>query len=90
MNNLKKVKVSIFGSSYTLISDENQEAIHKAAALVDSMMKDTSKACQSNDIKSLLTLVSINLASKLIFQEEENLKILDTQHKLIDLIDQNC
>lgn len=90
MNNLKKVKVSIFGSSYTLISDENQEAIHDAAVLVDNMMKDTSKVLQSSDVKSLLTLVAINLASKLIFQEEENLKILDKQQKIIDLIDQNC
>ncbi|MCL4360971.1 cell division protein ZapA [Candidatus Dependentiae bacterium] len=86
MNNLKKVKVSIFGSSYTLISDENHETLQKAATIVDNLLKDTSKSIQSNDPKSLLTLVAINLASKLISQEEENLKILDAHQRLLDLI----
>ncbi len=68
----KKYKISIFGSSYTLVSDDSPELLQAAAKIVDAMMRDIAKGSQISDPKSIAILVALNIATKNITLEENS------------------
>ena len=39
MDTQKSLKISILGKGYSIITDENQDDVHKAVALVDKLMR---------------------------------------------------
>ena len=87
MNNLKKYKISIYGSSYTIVSDEPQELINEAARLIDTHMRDTANQAQVHDPKSLAILAALNAAVKSINAQNEVNNLVDSYQKLLDKLD---
>lgn len=62
-------KVSIFGDQYTLKTDESGDLIVKAAALVDSTMKEI--ACASKlDAKSTAVLAALRIAHQMMSADQ--------------------
>ena len=58
-------KVSIFGDQYTVRTDEPGDLIVKAAAMVDSTMKEI--ACTANlDAKSVAVLTALRIAHQMM------------------------
>lgn len=88
MNTVTKYKVSIFGESYYLVSDESQEHITSAARLVDSCMREIAEKSQITESKRIAVLVALQLASKALTNKD----ILDRQQeqseKLLQLLDE--
>lgn len=85
---LKKYKVSIFGESYYLISDEPEKHVMNAAQLVDSCMKEIAHKSKDTEIKRIAVLVALQLASQALIAKsaiENNQKHCD---KLLDLVNQ--
>lgn len=86
--NVTKYKVSIFGESYFLVSDEPEERIMAAACLVDTCMRDIAEKSQITESKRIAVLVALQLASKTLANKD----IVDLQHKqsekLLDYIEQ--
>lgn len=81
----KKYKVTIFGDSYGLVTDEAEEHIVQAASLVDAHMTEIASRIESVDGKKLAVLAALQIASKLRQSElviaqthEKNLHIIDT------------
>jgi len=86
--NVTKYKVSIFGESYFLVSDEPEERIMAAARLVDTCMRDIAEKSQITESKRIAVLVALQLASRTLANKD----IVDLQQKqsekLLDFIDQ--
>ena len=87
ISTIKKYKVSIFGKSYSLVSDEPEERITAAAQLVNMLMREISSSKQLADSTDVAVLVALQLAGELkkleTYMEQKN----QEQSKLIDLID---
>jgi cell division protein ZapA (FtsZ GTPase activity inhibitor) len=66
----KKVHVSIFDQSYSLVTDESEELLQKAAAVVDGRMKTISSA-GFEDTQKVAVLVALQLAHELISSEND-------------------
>ena len=85
-------KLLIFGDYYSIVTDESQDQISKAAALIDSQLKEiASKISPSSvDEKRIAVLVSLQMASKVLFLESQ-LEQVSARHKeLIDRIEHDC
>ncbi len=66
MSNLRKCKVSIFGESYVIVTDESDEHINTVAQLVNNSMKEIADKAQIEDTKRIAVLVALQLASKFL------------------------
>lgn len=87
MNEKKSYKIKIFEDQYTLISDESESHVIRAADIVDSLMKEVSIKSNSSDHKKIAVLAALRLADKLlnlehIYNDEQLKKVA-----LIDLIE---
>lgn len=85
-------KLLIFGDYYSIVTDESQDQVSKAAALIDSQLKEiASKISPSSvDEKRIAVLVSLQMASKVLFLESQ-LEQVSARHKeLIDRIEHDC
>ncbi|MBA3953973.1 cell division protein ZapA [Candidatus Dependentiae bacterium] len=80
MSNVTKYKVSIFGESYFLVSDESQEHVNAAALLVDSCMREIAEKSQITESKRIAVLVALQLASKAL----TSMDIVDRQQQKSD------
>lgn len=76
MSNVTKYKVSIFGESYFLVSDESQEHIDAVAFLVDSYMREIAEKNQIAQSKRIAVLVALQLASKALASQEKSDNLL--------------
>lgn len=61
------VNVSIFDETYSLVTDESEETLKQAAAIVDEKMREISRAGFRNE-QRIAVLVALQLASKLLVQ----------------------
>lgn len=84
---VKKCKVSIFGETYWLITDESEQQITAAANLVDTWMRDIAQSSQISDSKRIAVLVALQLASKTLAAQDALDKHQQHDRKLIDFID---
>ena len=66
----QKVHVSIFGQSYSLVTDEPEMLLQKAASVVDRRMKEISSA-GFEDIQKIAVLVALQLAHELLTSEDD-------------------
>jgi Cell division protein ZapA. len=83
MQGSESYKVSIFGDQYTIKTDESHDLIAKAAALVDSAMKEI--ACASKfDTKSIAVLAALRIAHQMMLAGQ----VQANNEALISLIDQ--
>ncbi len=87
MSNVKQYKVTIFGDHYSLMSDEPEEAILKAASFVDTTMKDIAEKSKLQDGKKVAVLAALRAASSLNVLEIERESALRRYQKLNDLLD---
>ena len=62
----KSYKVIIFEEEYNLVSDEQQDHILEAAALVDQMMNELSSHAPRSQKHKLAVLTALQCASKMI------------------------
>lgn len=87
MSNVKQYKVTIFGDHYSLMSDESDESILKAASMVDAMMKEIADKSKIQDGKKVAVLAALRVASVLTKLESEREAEKRHYQKLNDLID---
>lgn len=87
MSNVKQYKVTIFGDHYSLMSDESEETILKAASFIDTMMKEIAEKSKLQDGKKVAVLAALRAASLLTALESERESALRHYQKLSDLID---
>lgn len=81
-------KLLIFGDHYSIVSDESQAHITKAAAQVDALMKEISAKANHVDEKRIAVLVALQLASKLLALESNQEHMQGCHKKLIDRLEQ--
>ena len=62
---LKNIKVTIFGKSYTLATDDSERDVLNAVEFVDKKMKDLATAIGVNDGYSAAVMLALELASEL-------------------------
>lgn len=87
VSELKKYKVSIFGQSYVLSSDEPEDQLIAAAQLVDNAMNQISQSTKITDSSKIAVIVALQLASKNLSAIDLVEKQDQYSEKLIDLID---
>lgn len=90
MKTAQHYKVTIFGDQYSLVSDESQEHMIKAAQLIDSLMRDVSSKATNADAKKIAVLVSLQIASTLLKLESSAVQDKEKQKQLIEFIDREC
>jgi cell division protein ZapA (FtsZ GTPase activity inhibitor) len=61
----KTVHVTIFDETYSLVTDEQEEHLSKAALMVDQQMQEIAQA-GFTDTRKIAVLVALQLASKLL------------------------
>jgi cell division protein ZapA (FtsZ GTPase activity inhibitor) len=81
-NEARKYKISIFHHEYTIVSDESEEQIHKAAAYVDMLMKEIVQKAPHADKGMISVLAAVRIAHNLLAAED---KILESSCKLAQL-----
>lgn len=81
-------KLLIFGDHYSIVSDESQALITKAAAHVDALMKEISTKAAHVDEKRIAVLVALQLASKVLMLETSKEYTEGCHKKLIDRLEQ--
>lgn len=87
-DNIKKYKVSIFGETYSIISDEPEEQVFAVAQQVDYCMKDICNRSSIQDAKKIAVLTALQFASKNIFSISKVDSYEKMAEKLIDVIDE--
>ena len=88
MENIKKYSITICGDQYSLMSDEPEETITNAAALVDATMQEIAQHSKISDIKKIAVLAALRIACKATEFESDLDAIRRQKEKLIDHIDQ--
>ncbi len=73
-----KLTVSIFGSEYTLVSDQNEEYVKKIAEFVDQKMREIDRSQNITSTAKVAILTALNIADELN-QEREYRKKLTNQ-----------
>ena|SRR3990167_1006388 len=78
---LNKAKVTILNESFSLLTDESEESVQKAAQRVDDLVKEI---CASgiNDMRKALILAALQCATDVIALENEKNE-LDAAHKVL-------
>lgn len=84
----RKYKVTIFGESYTLVSDEPEQHVVESARNVDSLMSAISRDSGIVDVKKLAVLVSLQLASELRHLKTGNEALKNERNRLDSLLGQ--
>ncbi len=83
---IRKYKVSIFGESYNLASDESEEHISEVVQLVDNCMRDMSSKNSVVDPKRVAVLVALQCASKAVASRKMVEHASAETDRIIDLI----
>lgn len=87
-NEAKSYKVIIFEEEYSLISDEKQDHILEAAALVDQMMKELSSHAPRSEKHKLAVLTALQCASRMIQMSESLQERKQYEKELMNRTDQ--
>ena len=66
MEELKKIKVVIFGKNYVVSTDENEEDVFKAAEQVDFLLKKFATGVSVKDEAKATVLIALQLAMDLV------------------------
>jgi len=81
----QKIKVTILGESYSLVSDESEELVKSSASLVDTMMQDlTRKLGTAVEARKIAVLVALQLANKQLATEQAAAKKLRQIERQVD------
>lgn len=66
----KQFNVNIFGSEYTLVSDDNDQFIKRVAHYLDNKMREIDRSQNMKSTARLAILAALNITEEL-FQERE-------------------
>lgn len=77
-----KVKVTIFGSAYFLVTDLPEDLIQQSASSVDHIMKGLQHSIE--DPSKIAVLAALQLASKLLLLEQEQHNTLREQQRIME------
>lgn len=83
-------KLLIFGDHYSVVSDESNAQITKAASMVDAMMKEISSKASQVDEKRIAVLVALQMASRLLALESQIENTSERHKELVDRIEHEC
>ena len=64
-------KLLIFGEHYSVVSDESSAQINKAAALLDSLLKEAASKLSQVDEKRIAILIALQLVNKTLSLESQ-------------------
>ncbi len=84
----KRYIVQINGQEYTLVSDEAQDHVFKAAHLVDEVIRSIATKASQADMQKVAVLTAVRLASDLLNIQEELHDIEKRQEILVQHIAQ--
>jgi cell division protein ZapA (FtsZ GTPase activity inhibitor) len=84
MDNMRKCKVSIYGESYTLVTDETEEHLSFIARVVNDSMQNIAQKTGMTDTKKIAIMAAIQLASKL---DSTHNALKSYERKSVHLID---
>lgn len=87
MKTFKKTKVSIFGETYVLLSDESEEHIGAVVQEVDDLMRIIASKSEISDSKKIAVLTAVQLASQLRVLQEQIASYSNKERELVDHID---
>jgi len=87
MKTFKKTKVSIFGETYVLLSDESEEHINEVVREVDDLMRIIASKSEISDSKKIAVLTAVQLASQLRALQEQIASYSNKERELVDHID---
>ena len=88
-NELKKYTVSIFGESYSLLSDESQEHIEQAAQAIDNLLQEVTQKAKTVDAKKAAILVAFRLMSKIIRLDADTVVHKEKCNHLLQIIQEH-
>lgn len=88
MQEKKNYKITIFGETYSLLSDETDHHISTVSQLVDSLMNEISLKIPQASTEKIAVLVALQLASQLTHSNELLQKYQQHNALLIDHITQ--
>lgn len=74
-----KYTVSVFGDTYTLVSDEPREHILDVAATVDLLMQEIAQKSNCDDGKRVAVLAALKLAAGLREQQYRLMRIINDE-----------
>lgn len=87
MKTFKKTKVSIFGETYVLLSDESDEHINAVVQEVDDLMRLIAAKSEISDSKKIAVLTAVQFASQLKALQEQVASYSTKERELVDHID---
>jgi len=73
-----RIRVNIFGSEYSLISDDDEKYVKEVAQYIDDKMREIDKSQSVNSPSRVAVLAALNIADEL-FQERSYRKKLTEQ-----------
>lgn len=85
---IQKFKVTIFGESYTIVSDEPEEKVVRAAQLVDHLMRTIASQTVLADQKKIAVLAALQGIEEVLRLESQLEGYRKSHNLLIDRIDQ--
>jgi cell division protein ZapA len=80
-----RVTVTIFGKEYSILSEVNPEYIKKAAAYLDSKMREVSTSYPNMVESRIAVLAALNIADELFKSREERGDSSDIEKQIFDL-----
>lgn len=83
-------KLLIFDEPYSVVSDESQANVHKAALMVDTLMRDIAAKLSQIDEKRIAVLVALQIASKVVALEAEAEHTAGRHKELAERVEREC
>ena len=77
-----KAKITIFGSTYFLVTNQTEDHLYQAAAYVDQIMKNLQHSV--DEPSKIAVLTALQLASKLLLLEQEQNYAMLEQKRLME------
>jgi cell division protein ZapA (FtsZ GTPase activity inhibitor) len=87
MDEAKKYSVTILGNTYVIRSDESEQQIRQASALLDAYAKNFVEKTRTVDQKTTALLVALQLASELVHSNHRNESCQTIVDNLVKKID---
>lgn len=73
----RQLRVNIFGSEYTLVSDDNEEHLKKIASYLDKKMRELDSKHLLKSSNRLAILTALNIVEELFEEQEYRKKLIE-------------
>ncbi len=84
-----QVRVNIFGTDYTLISDNNDNYVREVARYIDDKMREIDKNQAINSATKIAVLAALNIADELFQERQYRKKLVDQLNEEAKKVNQN-